>query len=697
MYYIMNPSWVKTQADRNKVYREYMASLKLEESNINKTANAIKTQELTGASPAPLDTRTTTEKYMDINRLRNELQSGLYDIMSPDEASKVVSQLTEDEIQFGRTQIKAIVKDLKPKFELGVPSIVFINYLRKLLQQFIQTEGVENAVGQQASVPTNSLLASFADIRAIRANLERLQQTINQVQRQMNIPPTSTELVPYNRLNDSIQNALFLLPSPDELDYLRGVNVNLRGFVYDAITDLERYFPNESTINDIIRNLLIASRTGDRNAIEDIIDSINREIFISQEQEDALKQIQEYANAETEESQKKSEELALRKESVSKNKSGMLSKLERRQAEERQAGGQRLEIENVPQAETQESPTKSFKIADKELTDSDTKKIEAVEYKPITREEFIKLSQMKKEGYIAKALIAGDIPQGTAFGFVNEKDENDNFYKAIITPKLILTNFREGEGGQKRRPRHTASQLIDIYDRYLEGKSITQNEPIEEFSTPSRQIPRSSMSVVSQNTPAGVASTFAPQGDREKKGRGIRGRGLGRNRVEGRIEREPEPRSTYSFAPFGRYIINTNKLQKGICSINTKTGKSLPRLKSKIITKKLTEIFKEIAKGNEITNEKTDGLTDDEIDTLYNTLNECHLLSKYNTPTSQDLSKTESELNRFMILKGQISAGQNNKDVVREFKALLLKYIKKGQIPKSEGYDILEELLVLGY
>jgi hypothetical protein len=50
-----------------------------------------------------------------------------------------------------------------------------------------------------------------------------------------------------------------------------------------------------------------------------------------------------------------------------------------------------------------------------------------------------------------------------------------------------------------------------------------------------------------------------------------------------------------------------------------------------------------------------------------------------------------------MILKGQIQAGQNNEAVVREFKALLLKYMKKGQIPKSEGYDILEELLVLGY
>jgi hypothetical protein len=31
-----------------------------------------------------------------------------------------------------------IIKDLKPRFELGVPSAVFINYLRKLLEKLMQ-------------------------------------------------------------------------------------------------------------------------------------------------------------------------------------------------------------------------------------------------------------------------------------------------------------------------------------------------------------------------------------------------------------------------------------------------------------------------------------------------------------------------------------------------------------------------------
>jgi len=698
-----------------------MASLKLEESNINKTASALKTKELTGNTPsAPTDTRTTSEKYMDIYRLRNELEGGLSAIMSPDESAKVVSQLNEDEIQFGRTQLQAIIKDLKPRFELGVPAGVFINYLRKLLEKFIITEGVENAVGQQAggpggAGPSGALYTSFDDINQARENLQNLQEAISRAYSQLNqassnqslnasrvrgpvngpqVPPAeSNQLVPYNRANAEIQSILNLLPTGDELRQISQLsNANQRSIIYEALTDIERFFPDSNIITRAMNDLIQAERRNDINQINDILQDIYNYINFSQEQKDALKQIKDLVSSSQEEL-------------------GPVSS---------QAGGQRIEItgekKSISKKATEsieDSPIKTFRNADKELSEVDNKKLDSVEYKPITRDAFIKLSQAKKEGYIAKALIQGDIPEGS-YGLINERDENGDFYRTILTPKLVLTNIREGSGGegQKRRPRHTSAQLIGIFDKYLEGKTITE-EPIQEVSgTPSRnlsssmsavsgQTDTSRMSAVSGTTPAGVASLFVPSGgQREKKGKGIKGRGLApqrRNRVEGRIERDPEPRSEYSFAPFGRYIINTNKLQKCILTINTKTGKSLSNLKSKLITKKLTEIFKEIAKGKEITNQMTDGLTDDEIDTLYNTLNECHLLSKYNTPTSQELSKSEKEIQRFMILKGQIQAGQNNEAVVREFKALLLKYMKKGQIPKSEGYDILEELLVLGY
>jgi len=248
-------------------------------------------------------------------------------------------------------------------------------------------------------------------------------------------------------------------------------------------------------------------------------------------------------------------------------------------------------------------------------------------------------------------------------------------YEVVLTTKGVLNKSRFSD-----------AQIRNIYDKYL--------EPTQNVNSSS-----SSSSPSSSSSSPGLSPSKSFKNALQGKGikRTVKGRGLSKNRVEGRIEGTHEPKSSFSFAPFGRYVINTNKLSKFTLSVNTKTGKSLPKLKSKTISKKLAEIIKEIIKGNEITNELTKDLTDSEVDVLYHTLNECQLLSKFNTPTSQNLSNTEKELNRFIILKGQILAGQNNEAVVKEFKGLLLKYMKKGQIPKGEGYDILEELLLLGY
>jgi hypothetical protein len=62
-----------------------------------------------------------------------------------------------------------------------------------------------------------------------------------------------------------------------------------------------------------------------------------------------------------------------------------------------------------------------------------------------------------------------------------------------------------------------------------------------------------------------------------------------------------------------------------------------------------------------------------------------------------DKTKEEQEMNRFQILKGQIQAGNDNKELIKEFKVLLLKFINGGKIPKAQGMDIITELMAMGY
>jgi hypothetical protein len=60
-------------------------------------------------------------------------------------------------------------------------------------------------------------------------------------------------------------------------------------------------------------------------------------------------------------------------------------------------------------------------------------------------------------------------------------------------------------------------------------------------------------------------------------------------------------------------------------------------------------------------------------------------------------SKDEQEFNRFTILKGQIIAGNNSKELIKEFKTLLVKLIHADKILRKDGHAILLDLAALGY
>jgi hypothetical protein len=54
-------------------------------------------------------------------------------------------------------------------------------------------------------------------------------------------------------------------------------------------------------------------------------------------------------------------------------------------------------------------------------------------------------------------------------------------------------------------------------------------------------------------------------------------------------------------------------------------------------------------------------------------------------------------MNRFQILKGQVLAGNDNKELIKEFKVMLLKFIHNGKVPRGQGMDIICDLMAMGY
>jgi hypothetical protein len=89
-------------------------------------------------------------------------------------------------------------------------------------------------------------------------------------------------------------------------------------------------------------------------------------------------------------------------------------------------------------------------------------------------------------------------------------------------------------------------------------------------------------------------------------------------------------------------------------------------------------------------------LTEDDKNTLYKVF-KLSQIDKADLLPSPDKTKEEQEMNRFQILKGQIQAGNDSAELIKEFKCLLMKFISGGKIPRGQGMDIICDLLALGY
>ena len=64
------------------------------------------------------------------------------------------------------------------------------------------------------------------------------------------------------------------------------------------------------------------------------------------------------------------------------------------------------------------------------------------------------------------------------------------------------------------------------------------------------------------------------------------------------------------------------------------------------------------------------------------------------TPSKDNKEKLYHE---FEVMKGQIMAGNDNKDLVKNFKLLIRKLSKLKLLPKNDVDDLIDLLITLGY
>lgn len=154
--------------------------------------------------------------------------------------------------------------------------------------------------------------------------------------------------------------------------------------------------------------------------------------------------------------------------------------------------------------------------------------------------------------------------------------------------------------------------------------------------------------------------------------------------------------SAPSYIAFGKYVINPNKMSSGVFDMKTMKGGAVVKYPTKMVSAKLSKMINRIIGGRMPDEEDFNEMDLNDQNFLYNLANDAKIMDRLKLPTPKRTKEGE-EINKFEILKGQISAGNDNKELVKEFKQMLVKLSDQGRIKKSEAREILLDLVALGH
>ena len=189
--------------------------------------------------------------------------------------------------------------------------------------------------------------------------------------------------------------------------------------------------------------------------------------------------------------------------------------------------------------------------------------------------------------------------------------------------------------------------------------------------------------------------------------RGLQGQGIGKRRgrpkgtgfkqnIENHIDTQKGIQPDFRFSKFGKYLIRNDHLMDNKVSIRTGKGLNITGMPSTKTNSKVINIIKKIIGGALPSFDEMNKLNEEEKKYLHDISKKSNILEKLNIPTpSKD--KEEKDLHEFEVMKGEIMAGNDNKDMIRKFKGLILKFSKAGTLPKQQVNEILGDLLDLGY
>ena len=154
----------------------------------------------------------------------------------------------------------------------------------------------------------------------------------------------------------------------------------------------------------------------------------------------------------------------------------------------------------------------------------------------------------------------------------------------------------------------------------------------------------------------------------------------------------PVSKNQDEYISIGKYKAHKTKLMGGKLQMRSNNNNQIHNLKSQNITKNIRDILLKLNKDETINFSDVDKLNTDEKDQLYMIGKKLHITQLFDIPST--LKSQEDKLkDEFLLLRGSLIAGNNNPDLLRKFKIVLLKMKNKKLISLQEYNEVLNILL----
>jgi hypothetical protein len=152
--------------------------------------------------------------------------------------------------------------------------------------------------------------------------------------------------------------------------------------------------------------------------------------------------------------------------------------------------------------------------------------------------------------------------------------------------------------------------------------------------------------------------------------------------------------SDNTYIKVGKYLIHKNNLLGGKLQVRSPNKNQVYGFKSQNITNNIKDILLKLHKNEPIIFKDVDKLNEQEKNQLYTIGKKLHVSELFDIPST--LKSNEDKLkDEFFLLRGSLMAGNNNPDLLRKFKIVLLKMKNNKLISLQEYNEVLNILLEL--